>query len=188
MGGRYEEALQLDGSAYGEPPAYLQLLDKEEAMQRLLWGLFLLVLLPGLGLAQTGQASWDNLRRLGVGEKIEVVDMKLKSFRGTFVSFSPEAISLRVGSDEVAVQRADVLRVTSRERTRRGRNALIGLAIGAAGGLATGLGIMEREPGYAGAVAGTTILGAVVGAGLGAPFPGYQTIYRVKRSRGSTSP
>jgi hypothetical protein len=125
---------------------------------------------------------------LRAGQKIEVVDMKLKSLKGTFVSFSEEAISLRVKESEVAVPRPDVLRVSLRENSKRTRNLLIGLGIGAAGGLATGLGIMEREPGYAGAVAGTTILGAVVGAGLGAAFPGYQTIYRVKRSRGSTSP
>ena len=157
-------------------------------MQRITWAMFLLVLLPGLGLAQTGQASWDNLSQLRAGQKIEVVDMKLKSLKGTFVSFSEEAISLRVKESEVAVPRPDVLRVSLRENSKRTRNLLIGLGIGAAGGLAAGVGLMEREPGYAGAVAGTAVLGAVVGAGLGAPFPGYQTIYRVKRSRGSTSP
>ena len=157
-------------------------------MKRLLWGLLILVLVPLPSSAQTARDSWDNLKQLQPGQRIEVVDMKLKSLKGTFVSFSEEAISLRVKESEVAVPRPDVLRVSLRENSKRTRNLLIGLGIGAAGGLATGLGIMEREPGYAGAVAGTTVLFAVVGAGLGAAFPGYQTIYRVKRSRGSTSP
>ena len=157
-------------------------------MQRLLWGLLILVLVPLPSSAQTARDSWDNLKQLQPGQRIEVVDMKLKSLKGTFVSFSEEAISLRVKESEVAVPRPDVLRVSLRENSKRTRNLLIGLGIGAAGGLAAGVGLMEREPGYAGAVAGTTVLFAVVGAGLGAAFPGYQTIYRVKRSRGSTSP
>ena len=157
-------------------------------MRRLFWGLFLLVLVPGLGLAQTGRESWDNLSQLHAGQKIEVVDMKLKSLKGTFVSFSAEAISLRVMSDEVSVKRPDVMRVSLRENSKRTRNLLIGLAIGAAGGLAAGVGLMERETGYAGAVAGTTVLFAAAGAGLGAAFSGYQTIYRAEKQRSGPQP
>jgi hypothetical protein len=142
----------------------------------------------GLRARDSGLDSWDNLKQLQPGQKIEVVDMKLKSLKGTFVSFSAEAISLRVMSAEVSVKRPDVMRVSLRENSKRTRNLLIGLGIGAAGGLAAGVGLMEREPGYAGAVAGTTVLFAVVGAGLGVPFPGYQTIYRVKRSSAATTP
>src|SRR5262245_17885373 len=40
--------------------------------------------------------SWDNLRKLHRGQKIEVVDMKLKSFQGTFINYSQEMVSLRV--------------------------------------------------------------------------------------------
>jgi len=55
------------------------------------------------------------------------------------------------------------------------------LGIGAAGGVAAGVGLMERETGYAGAVAGTTVLFAAVGAGVGAAFPGSRTIYRAPK-------
>lgn len=153
---------------------------KKTTMLLLLW-----VVPLGLMAGDSGLDSWDNLARLGSGERVEVVDMKLKSFRGTFVSFSPEAISLHVGSDEVAVQRADVLRVTSRERNRRGRHALMGMAIG--GGIFTALGVLvtracsnEGTCG-AGTALGIAGFGVGIGAGLGAASPGYPTIYRTKK-------
>ena len=157
-------------------------------MRRIIGSVLVMLLLPLLASAQDARNSWNNLKQLRAGQEIEVVDMKLKSLKGTFTSFSEEAISLRSDGGEVGVRRDDVFRVTLREGSKRLRNTLIGMGIGAAGGVAAGVGLMERETGYAGAVAGTTVLFAVVGAGLGAPFPGYQTIYRVKRSRGSTSP
>ena len=144
--------------------------------------LLLLCVVPlGLRARDAGHDSWENLKQLQPGQRIEVVDMKLKSVKGTFVSFSAEAISLRVMSDEVSVKRPDVMRVSLRENSKRTRNLLIGLGIGAAGGLAAGVGLMERETGYAGAVAGTTVLFAAVGAGVGAAFPGSRTIYRAPK-------
>ena len=108
---------------------------QEEAMRRLFWGLFLLVLVPGLGLAQTGRESWDNLSQLRAGQKIEVVDMELKSRQGTFASYSAEAIPLRVKNDAAIVPRADMLRVSLPEDSKRARNMLIGAAIGAGDGI-----------------------------------------------------
>jgi len=97
--------------------------------------------------AQAQEESWDNLRSLRAGEKIQVVDQKLKSQTGTFVSVSDEAISLRVNQDEISVQRADVLRVSSSEGMGRGKHTLIGLAVGGVGGL-DDVGV---EPGVSGA-------------------------------------
>ncbi len=45
---------------------------------------------------EPGKHSWDNLQQVRVGQKIEVVDTNLKKLKGTFLSFSDEAISLRV--------------------------------------------------------------------------------------------
>jgi len=140
-------------------------------MRRLTMGLFVSLLATGLGFAQTSQDSWNNLKGLELGQKIEVADMNLKSLKGTFVSYSAEAISLRTGKGEEGVRREDVFRVSSREGSKRLRNTLIGMGIGTAGGLAAGFGLMERETGYAGAVAGTTVLFAAVGAGIGAALP-----------------
>ncbi len=79
--------------------------------------------------------SWQNLNRLQVGQKIEVLNMNSGSLNGTFLGFSEEAISLRVGIDEVAVPRAKVLRVRLPE-PKCLRNAAIAAAVGVGAGLA----------------------------------------------------
>jgi hypothetical protein len=171
---------------------------KEAIMRKLIVAIVAALLLAGQLLAQTRQDSWDNLRTLRVGEKIQVVDQKLKSYTGTFVGVSEEAISFQVGQDSVTVQRPDVLRVSSRERTRRGRNALIGLGIGAAAGVAVGIicAAMDPETGseygvtreYMIAAGGGAVLFGGVGAGVGAAFPSYPTIYRSERRKDQSKP
>jgi len=160
-------------------------------MRRLTMGLFVSLLGAGLGSAQTAADSWDNLRTLRVGEKIQVVDQRLRSFTGTFVGVTEETISYQVGQDSVTVQREDVLRVTSRERTRRRRNALIGLGIGAAAGAAGSAIALEKAtngPVYydgeaAAWIAAGAFWGGAIGAGVGAAFPSHPTIYRAERRK-----
>jgi hypothetical protein len=142
--------------------------------------IFLLILFTVSVSAAWAQKPWDSLKRLQPGQKIEVVDMNLKLLKGTFVNVSDAAIFLRTDASEIAIDRANVLRVSARG-DKRGRNALIGLAIGAAGGAALGVGIMERESGYGGAVAGTTALFGAVGAGVGAACRGSRTVYRAPK-------
>ena len=166
---------------------------KEAIMRKLIVAIVASLLLAGQLLAQTGQDSWDNLKALGVGEKIQVVDQRLKSFFGTFVAVTEEAISFQVGQDSLTVQRPEVLRVTSRERTRRGRNALIGLGIGAAAGAAFGVIMAANDPEttereYPLAAVGGAVLFGGVGAGVGAAFPSYATIYRSARRKGQSKP
>ena len=149
--------------------------------------LLLLCVVPlGLMARDSGLDSWDNLKQLRVGEKIEVVDMNLKSVVGALVNVSEEGISLRAqkAADLVTVERAKVYRVTSRESSKRLRNALIGAAI--VGGLVAipaGLkaGISSNEGNSCGACVAVIAAGAGAGAGLGAAVPGYPTIYRAKK-------
>ncbi len=82
-------------------------------MRRFHAAILFAVLAPAVGFGRAGKQSWENLNQLGAGQKIEVVDMNSRSLNGTFLGFSEEAISLRVGNGEVAVQRANVLRVRS---------------------------------------------------------------------------
>ncbi len=151
-------------------------------MRRALSAILPLLLFPVVTTAQTAEGSWQNLNQLRAGQKIEVVDTNLKKLKGTFLSFSEEAISLRVGKDEVGVQRPNVFRVSSREHSKRLRNTLIGLAVGGAAGLAIGAAVdssfSEEDENIAKAI--FTPIGLGAGAGLGAAFPGYQTIYRAK--------
>jgi hypothetical protein len=159
-------------------------------MTRLILGI-LFVLLASVGaLAQDPTHSWDNLKQLQAGQKIEVVDMNLKSVKGTFTSFSGEAISLQTKQDQVTVARADVLRVSDREHSKRLRNALLGGAIGAGIGLAAEeVGTRRAQPisAYRGEYRAIGLIlvpiGAGAGAGLGAACPSFRTIYRAEAQR-----
>ena len=140
--------------------------------------------------AQAQEESWDSLRSLRVGEKIQVVDQKLKSQNGTFVSVSDEAITFQAGKDAVTVQRADVFRVSSREHHKRLRNTLIGLAAGAGVGAVVGCANSGWEPGEQCMWALPFALGVGgIGAGVGAALPpGHPTIYRAERRKDQTAP
>ena len=145
-----------------------------------------LVLLGGLFPAfgqETAIRRWDNLRSLRQGEKIDVVDQNLKKYRGNFAAFSDAAISLRVGQDRLSVDRESVLRVTSREESKRRRNALLGAAIGVAAGLTTGAIYCHGDCDLARGVAWgyPMIMGAGLGGGLGALVPSRPTVYRAKK-------
>lgn len=98
-------------------------------------GLLILCCAPAAG--QAGN-SWNNLESLAVGERIRVVKQDKSSHTGTFVAFSSEAVTLRSKGAEVGHRREDVVRVWRVGAARRGRAALIGLAIGAGAGAAVG--------------------------------------------------
>jgi len=146
-------------------------------------GLLFSLIAPPLILAQSALDSWDNLRQVRMGQKIEVVDLKLKPLQGQFVSYSEQAILLRVGQDQISIQRADVVSVKNQEGARRARNAWLGLGIGAAGGAAVGAirGKTYHEEGETAVfMLAWTPIGAGIGAGVGAALPARQaTIYRV---------
>jgi hypothetical protein len=129
-----------------------------------------------------GPASWDNLQQLVIGQKIQVVDMKLKSTEGEFRGFSEQSISLRRGKDDLVFARPDVLRVGARGGGRR-NNALIGGTVGVLLGLVGGavvdaLDDVDRtDPGANSGKLGGAVVGFGIGAGVGAAFSGYHTIY-----------
>ncbi len=124
---------------------------------------FVLCFVSQLGFARGKKDSWENLNRLRVGEKTEVVDLELASHRGTFLSFSDDQILLWVDGAEAPIQRANVLRVVSRQ-PRRLRNVAIGAAIGVGVGLGIGIPLWIVE----GATAFPGILGPILGGGAGA--------------------
>ncbi len=154
-------------------------------------GIFLLTQSTGLLAREPAEQSWKNLKQLKVGHEIQVVQMNIKSLQGTFLGVSEEVISLRVQENEAALPRADVLRVSLREKSKRLRNTLIGLGVGsAAGGLALWLWARKAQPisrfrGEYYDIGKLTILpiGIGIGAGVGAAIPSHPTIYRAKKSR-----
>ena len=155
-------------------------------MKRATLALVCLLWIPFFCLARQTHDSWNNLKQLQPGQKIEVVDIHMKALKGEFVSISDEAISLRYGKNEQSVARGDVVRVSTRDSSHRARNMLILAAVGAGAGLGGGLAIDEgarHVSGEGGSYLYTPVL-AAAGAGLGAlaGLPtGWRTLYRAEK-------
>ena len=150
-------------------------------MGRLLLTIVMLALAPMASSAQSRQDSWENLKQLQPGHKIRVVDTDLKSWDGSLVSVSDEAIAIREKrkQQEITVERAKVFRVTDLQRSRRGRNALIGLLIGGAIGVPIGAAKSSDLPPSFGALIMFGLLGGP-GAAVGALVPSHPTVYRAQ--------
>ena len=153
-------------------------------MRTLKMGLFVWLLATGLGFAQTAEDAWDNLKQLRMGQKVEVVDMNLKSLKGSFTDLSEQGISIQTDEGEKVINRASVLRVSVRGG-KRARNAWIGLAVGGGAGAAIGAGVGASKDASAEDLVAFIVLpalaGAGVGGGVGAAFPGTRTIYRAPK-------
>ena len=98
--------------------------------------LVFLLIVPALALAQSAKDTWNNLKKLAPGQRIQVVLNDTQSHSGQFLSVSDDGLVIRVGSEEQTLQRQDILRVSTKGAPHRARNTLIGAAIGVGGGLA----------------------------------------------------
>ena len=143
--------------------------------------ILLLLLLPVLQLAAQ---SWEALSPLRPGDKIRVLEIAGTEHKGTFSSFTGQAITLRTDRGEVSVERSRVRRIQVRSSSRRIRNLAIGAASGVAAGVAIdqSLGVYLRNEGAedAGARAATYIAPIALFGGIAAAFPAYRTVYRVR--------
>ncbi len=159
-------------------------------MQKTVLALLIFTLAPP-GWAQSAQNSWDSLRRLRVGQKIQILHMSGKSSQGQFVQYSEQAISIRSGPDQLSVPRTAVFSVRTLGGSHRLRNTLLGLGMGAAAGLAIGAvkGATYHEAGETGVfVLVWTPIGAGIGAGVGAALPASgPTVYRAERRVGAAA-
>jgi hypothetical protein len=136
------------------------------------------------------RATWGNLTQLATGRQIRVVLNDARSYNGQFQSANDQQLVIRTGGGDQTFERRNILRVSSRGQSHRGRNALIGLAVCAGAGVIVGLASPEFGQGKcahgscinaeSAALAG--FVGAVAGAGLGAVLPtgGWHDIYRAR--------
>jgi hypothetical protein len=151
----------------------------------------ILLAIPGRA-QQTAPSSWDELKRLHPGQKIEVIDQNLRVFKGSYRDVSEDEISLTGPNGNVVLQRHDVLRVGVHGGRRR-NNALQGAIIGVLAGLAVGAWVdyhddVDRsDPGSNNGKIAASLFGAGVGGAFGTAFPGYRTIYRANPSRSTPS-
>ena len=153
--------------------------------------LLLLCVVPlGLMAQDSGRDSWDNLKQLQPGQKIEVVDKKMKTLSGAFVALSDDSISLREGKSEQSIARADVVRVSVRYNSHRTRNMLLGSGI--LGGIALAVALplvvqQSNEGNSCGACVAVIAAGFGGGAAAGA-IPGSRTVYRAEKQQSRPQP
>ena len=138
-----------------------------------------------------GVGSWEDLNQLRAGDKIEVIDQTLRSYRGALVSVSEAALSLKSKKDTFTVERANVLRVSRHDSGKRTGNMLLGAAVGAGAALAITVPIQVTNSNegnsIAGIMAGATAGAAGAGLAIGSTM-GYRTIYRTEKKKSSPAP
>lgn len=135
--------------------------------------------------AQSPLQDWSQVRNLTPGTEIRVERTGGPAVRGQLRSASDESLVVAGGSAEQMLPRPQVTRVSVRGKGHRGRNALIGLAVGAGVGLVIGF---ATRPGPkqlnvvpdSEVIGGLTGAGALVGAVVGVAIPtgGWRQIYR----------
>lgn len=134
----------------------------------------------GLILAAPVSRTWESLGKLDSGAPIEVVTSD-RAEKGELVSSSTESLTIHTLRGEQRFLRKEVVRVVSRNQSRRIRNVLIGVGVGAAIGLVTDqtLGAYlrnESNPSVARPLIWT--LPVAFCGGIGAAFPSYTVLYR----------
>lgn len=150
---------------------------------KLALSVFATLFIPSILAAQSG--AWDSLKQLARGDRVRVVQKDSKSFTGEFQSFTDDAMILHAKSADQTISRENLQSVSIRRAGHRGRNAVIGGAIGAGAGLGAGIAIDHCSPndivctGNKGKAILTPVfglLGALVGALI--PTGSWQQIYR----------
>src|SRR3990167_1987756 len=125
------------------------------------------------------EQSWDNLKKLRVGEEIQVVYQEEQYLNGKFLGFTPAGISVQwgvVNKHDETIPRKEVIRVIASRPSQQVKNTLIGLGAGALiGGY---IGVMSRERDVA---IPALAAGAAIGAAAGALSSPDATIYQASR-------
>lgn len=131
------------------------------------------------------KSDWGAVKQLSRGQQIQLELNDGKTYRGEFRSANDEAISTRLNGDDQTFNRPSIRRVSSKGLGHRGRNALIGAAIGGVAGLGIGA-VVDRCSANAIACTGNkgkaigiplfALLGAAVGAVL--PTGRWQAVYQ----------
>lgn len=131
------------------------------------------LLISAVAFAQTD--SWVLMRGVYPGQDTHVHTRDGRKHKGRFISASDDSVVIRTGKGDAAHAKKDITKVSIRTAGGRWRNTGIGAAIGAAtmGGVAVNTSDADRDFVFA-VMAGY----GLIGAGIGALFPGYKTIYQ----------
>jgi hypothetical protein len=154
-------------------------------MKRVIETLLLLLMVPGFGWAEPSQSNWGNLKQVVPGQQIRIVLNDAKSYTGQFQSASDEGLVVSTGGTDQTFERQNVLRVSTKGASHRGRNALIGAGIGGGFGAAVGGASDPKQevlPGGAVAAAALGVVFGATGAVVGAVIPTgrWHDVYRAR--------
>jgi hypothetical protein len=130
-------------------------------------------------------ANWVNLNQLVAGSEIRVTLATGKTMRGFVQRVTAESLAINATTSQETLSRQDIRRVALKRPGHRGRNTLIGLAIGTGAGLAVGAGVDSQSRGQYdlfpnSGKAVLSPLGALVGTVIGVALPtgGWREVYR----------
>ncbi len=138
-----------------------------------------LLLLVQVGLAQDS-GQWSSVQALRKGDRVGVIQADQKRVEGRFESATESRITLQ-GDQMVSVEKMDVVRVYRPAKHGRAFGAILGGAIGVAGGAVVDgtFGQYLRNEGHGPSAGVITAIGGGAGAGIGAAVTGgYKTVYR----------
>jgi hypothetical protein len=130
---------------------------------------------------QTHPSTWENLKTLAPGQKIQVVETSQKKHSGVFVNATDTAIVYTRADGDRTVQRQDV-RSVKLMKGRHLRNTLIGAGVGAGAGAGITAAAWESGGFFGGRGVGAAVGGVIGGLGgaiAGAVLPSHETIYSV---------
>jgi hypothetical protein len=143
----------------------------------------LCVLMAGDAAAQSKRGDWNILGGLATGTEIRVTLSGGRVVRGFLQKNDADSLLVNATISQETLARQDVKRVQSKRPGHRGRHTLIGLAVGAGGGLAVGAGLDHaNQTGWFSdfGKAFLTPVGAIIGTVVGVALPtgGWREVYR----------
>jgi hypothetical protein len=129
-------------------------------------------------------ANWANLSQPVAGSEIRVTLAAGGTMRGFVERVTAESLAINATTSQEMLSRQDIRRVELKKPGHRGRNTLIGLAVGTGVGLAAGAvadsksgpGVMFPDLGKVVFSSAGMLLGTVIGVAL--PTGGWRDVYR----------
>lgn len=128
--------------------------------------------------------DWNNVKALMPGTEVRLEASGQNASRGRLASVTNDSVVLTTAKGQETFARQQVARISQKKNGHRGRNVLIGAAVGAGAGLGIGAAASSCShfcvvsPGLV--RGGGAALGAAAGALIGAVIPtgGWKEIYK----------
>ena len=130
--------------------------------------------------------DWSSVSGLAPGSEMRIFLSDGRTLRGSLEAATSDSLTINVSKGQEVHQRQDIRRVQLKRQGRRGRNTLVGLAIGAGAGAAVGAVEDATSPNNAFVLvphSGVMLFasaGAIIGTVVGLVFPtsAWPDVYR----------